>query len=143
MVIINKPMLATEQINLLKKELKYKTSRSGGKGGQNVNKVETKVEVSFDILHSTVLTDTQKEMVLAKLKSKITEEGLLKLSEDAHRSQLANKEAVVERLIKLIQSAFIVPKKRKPTKPTKSSKVKRGENKKKRSELKASRKKLF
>lgn len=143
MVIINKPMLATEQINLLKKELKYKTSRSGGKGGQNVNKVETKVEVSFDILHSIVLTDTQKDMVLAKLKSKITEEGLLKLSEDAHRSQLANKEAVVERLIKLIQSAFIVPKKRKPTKPTKSSKVKRGENKKKRSELKASRKKLF
>ena len=101
------------------------------------------MEVSFDILHSIVLTDTQKDMVLAKLKSKITEEGLLKLSEDAHRSQLANKEAVVERLIKLIQSAFIVPKKRKPTKPTKSSKVKRGENKKKRSELKASRKKLF
>lgn len=143
MLIIKTQVLAIEQIKILKKELSYKTSRSGGKGGQNVNKVETKVEVAFDVTNSFALNEQQKQLVLSKIKSKLTDEGLLKLSEEKHRSQLANKEAVIEKLVKLLNKSLEIPIKRKPTKPTKASKAKRREGKKHRSELKQSRKKLF
>lgn len=143
MLIIKTQVLAIEQVKILKKELSYKTSRSGGKGGQNVNKVETKVEVTFDIANSFALNESQKQIIVSKLKSKLTDEGLLKLSEEKHRSQLANKEAVVEKFVRLLNKALEIPKKRKSTKPTKASKVKRSESKKHRSELKQSRKKLF
>lgn len=143
MLIIKTQVLAIEQIKILKKELSYKTSRSGGKGGQNVNKVETKVEVAFDVTNSFALNEQQKQLVLSKIKSKLTDEGLLKLSEEKHRSQLANKEAVIEKLIRLLNKSLEIPTKRKPTKPTKTSKAKRREGKKHRSELKQSRKKLF
>ena len=143
MLIIKTQVLAIEQIKILKKELSYKTSRSGGKGGQNVNKVETKVEVAFDVANSFALNEQQKQLILSKIKSKLTDEGLLKLSEEKHRSQLANKEAVIEKLIRLLNKSLEIPTKRKPTKPTKASKAKRSEGKKHRSELKQSRKKLF
>lgn len=143
MLIIKTQVLAIEQIKILKKELSYKTSRSGGKGGQNVNKVETKVEVAFDVTNSFALNEQQKQLVLSNIKSKLTDEGLLKLSEEKHRSQLANKEAVIEKLVKLLNKSLEIPIKRKPTKPTKASKAKRSEGKKHRSELKQSRKKLF
>lgn len=143
MLIIKKAVLAIEQINLLKKELKYKTSRSGGKGGQNVNKVETKVEVAFNVANSYALTEIQKQIILSKVKNKLTEDGFLKLTEDANRSQLTNKEAVVQRLIKVLNRALEIQKKRKPTKPTKASQKKRSESKKHRSDIKQSRKKLF
>lgn len=143
MLIIKKAVLAIEQINLLKKELKYKTSRSGGKGGQNVNKVETKVEVAFNVANSYALTEIQKQIILSKVENKLTEDGFLKLTEDANRSQLTNKEAVVQRLIKVLNRALEIQKKRKPTKPTKASQKKRSESKKHRSDIKQSRKKLF
>jgi ribosome-associated protein len=136
-------MLTSEQVNLLKKELDYKTSRSGGKGGQNVNKVETKVEVSLNVKNSFALSKSQKERILEKLTNRISEEGLLKLTEEKHRSQLANKEAVVEKLVELLNRALKVQKARKKTKPSKSSKLKRRESKEKRSELKKTRKRLF
>ncbi|MBK7667250.1 MAG: aminoacyl-tRNA hydrolase [Sphingobacteriaceae bacterium] len=136
-------MLATAQIQLIKKEFSFKTSRSGGKGGQNVNKVETKVELSFNIGDSKVLNEQQKERLLQKLQSRITESGELKVTEEKHRSQLENKLEVIEKCISILNKALYIPKKRKATKPSKASKQKRIEGKKKRGEVKQNRRKLF
>lgn len=133
-------MLAIEQIKLIKRELVYNTSRSGGKGGQNVNKVETKVEIIFNIRETRALLHDQKSRVLTKLKNRITEEGCLKLTESKSRSQLTNKELVTRRLIDLLNKALEIPKIRKATKPSKSSKIKRIESKKRRGDIKQLRK---
>lgn len=142
-LIIKTVMLATTQIELLKKEFNFKTSRSGGKGGQNVNKVETKVELSFNIADSKVLNEAQKQRLLLKLTNRITESGDLKVSEEKHRSQLENKLEVIEKCIDILNKALHIPKKRKATKPSKASKLKRMEGKKKRGEIKQNRRKLF
>ena len=123
------------------KEIRYRTSRSSGAGGQHVNKVSTKVELLFDVLNSMVLTEEQKSVVLSKLKNRISGEGLLSLSCDETRSQAKNKEIVYERFVKLIEDALKPEKKRKQTKPTKSSVEKRLKQKKKVSEKKDLRKK--
>lgn len=136
-------MLASAQIEPIKREFTYKTSRSGGKGGQNVNKVETKVELSFHIKDSKVLNDVQKSTILQKLSSRITEDGVLKLTEEKHRSQLENKVAVIDKCIVILNKALHIPKKRKPTKPSKASKEKRVDSKKRRSETKQNRRKLY
>jgi ribosome-associated protein len=136
-------MLATAQIELIKREFNFKTSRSGGKGGQNVNKVETKVELSFNIADSQVLNDVQKQRLLVKLQHRITESGDLKITEEKNRSQLENKLSVIEKCIEILNKALQVPKKRKATRPSKASKQKRIEGKKKRGEIKQNRRKLF
>ena len=124
----------------LDKEVKYRTSRSGGAGGQHVNKVSTKVELLFDVNSSSILNDKKKSIISEKLSNRINQDGILSLTCDETRSQSTNKEIVFNRFCNLIKTALTPVKKRKPTKPSKSSVRKRLDNKKKHSEKKANRK---
>ncbi|MEY4930764.1 MAG: hypothetical protein RI909_1488 [Bacteroidota bacterium] len=123
-------------------ELEFSTSRSSGPGGQNVNKVSTKVFIRWNLLHSTLITDEQKMVLLNKLSSQLTREGELIINSQESRSQLQNKELALEKLDVLLRKALTKPKARRATKPTKSSKVKRVDNKKRHAEKKQWRKKL-
>ncbi|HEY8689239.1 MAG TPA: alternative ribosome rescue aminoacyl-tRNA hydrolase ArfB [Chitinophagaceae bacterium] len=129
-------------INVVK-ELKFKTARSGGSGGQNVNKVETMVEGYFNVQASQILSPEQKELITIKLANKITDEGFLLVKSQTQRTQLGNKEEVIKKINTLINHALIKPKKRKPTKPSKAAKEKRIESKKKKGEIKSGRKKII
>lgn len=122
-------------------ELFFKTARSGGKGGQHVNKVETKVTAFWKFLDSEKLTNEQKAVLQTKLKNKINSEGALFVSNETQRTQTGNKQLAVQKLHNLVQQALKPKKPRLKTKPSRSSIEKRIENKKQRSEVKENRRK--
>ena len=124
-------------------ELSYKTSRSSGSGGQNVNKVETSVTVIWKVEDSTVFTESEKERILLKLKNKINAEGILQTTVSESRTQLQNKKNAIEKIQELVNKSLIVPKKRIATKPSRAKVEKRLESKKKLSEKKENRKFRF
>lgn len=130
--------MSTRQVNalLLSSELTFTTSRSSGPGGQNVNKVNSKVTLMFNVPLSQILTDEEKAIILQKLSTRLTKEGVLILSSQDKRSQLQNKEAVLLKFDELLQKAFTKKKKRKATKPSKSAVQNRINKKKQHAEKK-------
>ena len=123
-------------------ELIYSASRSGGPGGQNVNKVNTKVELRFHVKNSSSLTEYEKEKILIILKNRINSDGELLITSQSERSQLLNRKKAEDKFFKLLTSALTEKTLRKSTIPTVISKVKRLEKKKKRGEIKRLRGKI-
>src|SRR5687768_4134012 len=127
---------------LLGNELVFTTSRSSGPGGQNVNKVNSKVTLQWDVGKSVMLTAEEKNILVQKLSSKLTREGVLMLNAQENRSQIQNKEAVIEKFERLLSKAFEKKKVRKATKPSKGAVQSRIKKKKAQSEKKQWRRKL-
>jgi ribosome-associated protein len=121
-------------------EFAYSTSRSGGPGGQNVNKVSTKVELRLNLLLSTKFSESEKELICRKLKNKINKEGEIILVSQSERTQLMNKLVVTEKFYDLVSKAITLQKSRRSTKPTLSSKLRRLEGKRNRGNIKKLRK---
>lgn len=122
-------------------EIFFKTARSGGKGGQNVNKVETMVEAWWHVANSAVFTPEEKELIREKLAKRINKGGYLLVKSSETRSQLENKQIALQKILELVEKSLIKPKKRKPTKPSKAAKEARLISKKKESAKKKMRKK--
>jgi ribosome-associated protein len=127
----------------LQKEVSYKTSRSGGKGGQNVNKVSSKVELLFDIVQSSLFTEEEKVLLLSKLQARLNRDGYIQVMCEEERSQYLNKEKALEKLQLILRNALHRPKVRKATKPGRAIIAARLANKKMQSAKKENRRKSF
>jgi ribosome-associated protein len=124
----------------LEGEFIFSTSRSSGPGGQNVNKVSTKVELRFNLLLASAFSEKEKELIFTRLKNRINKESDIILVSQSERTQLMNKEVVVDKFYDIVSKALTIQKKRRSTRPTLSSKIKRLEGKRSRGKIKKLRK---
>jgi ribosome-associated protein len=132
-------LIINDKVQVPLSELTYTASRSSGPGGQHVNTTDSRIQVRWNVLDSAALTETEKALVQNTLASRLTEAGDLILASDTHRSQRRNREEVTERLASLVREALIPPKPRKKTRPTRASKEKRLDEKRKKSRTKKDR----
>ena len=135
-------LIVNSSVRIPRTELEMRATRSGGPGGQHVNTSSTKIELRWQPAMSVALSDMQRTRVLVALASKLDTEGWLRLTASEYRSQLQNKEAAEARLVGLLKRALVIPKVRRVTKPTYTSKVKRLESKSQRSDVKQQRKRI-
>ena len=129
----------TDTVFIPMSELSFRFARSSGPGGQHVNRSATQVELLFDVANSPSLDETQRQRVLTNLKSRIDQEGILHLVSQETRSQLRNREEVVERFRELMRDALHVPKSRRPTRPSRAVRERRLEKKRRRGGIKRDR----
>ena len=126
----------TASLHIPLAELRFRFARSGGPGGQHVNKAETSVELLWDVANSPSLTEEQRARILAKLKNAIDQAGMLHLVSNESRSQYRNRQAAVTRLQNLLRHAVRVPKRRRPTRPGGAARERRLQRKQRRSDTK-------
>ena len=132
-------LIINNQVTIPVAELVYTASRSSGPGGQHVNTTDTRIQLRWNLEGSTALTEAQRDRIRRALASRLTEAGDLLLASDKHRSQRRNREEVTQRLAALVREALVPPKPRRKTKPTRASKERRLDDKKRRSEVKKGR----
>lgn len=133
----------TSDLTIPEGELRFETARSGGPGGQNVNKVETKVTVELDLRNSPTLAPELRSRFEEKLRTRVTNDGVLRVSSQKFRTQAANKEAAIARLVELLQDALYEKPKRKKTKVSRAAKEKRLNEKKQNADKKRARGEKF
>ena len=136
-------LVINDKVNIPLSELVFMASRSSGPGGQHVNTADTRIQVRWNVKESTALNDAERARLLKELASRLTEAGDLILASDTHRSQRRNREEVTQRLAVLVREALIPPKPRKKTNPTRASREKRLDEKRKKARTKKDRGKQY
>jgi ribosome-associated protein len=132
-------IIITPALTIPRAELQFRASRAGGPGGQHVNTSSTRVELMWDLTHSTVVSDEQRGRLLTKLAARLDAAGMVRVVASDRRSQSQNRDAAAERLAVLVRQALVVPRKRRPTRPTRASREQRLADKRKRGERKRDR----
>ena len=126
----------TDELAIPLSELTFRFSRSAGPGGQHVNRRDTRVELCFDIVHSTCLSEAQRGLLAKQLSSRVDNKGVLHIVADSHRSQFRNRQHALERFTRLIRRGLRKPKRRRPTQPSRQSARRRLSRKRRHSEVK-------
>ena len=132
-------IVVSPSLTIPRAEMSFRASRAGGPGGQHVNTSSTRVELLWDLTHSAVVSDDVRARLLGKLASRLDADGMVRLVASDRRSQAQNREAAAQRLAEIVRQALVVPKKRRPTRPTAASREQRLRDKRRRSDRKRDR----